>query len=620
MEALQIFMWYMLIIAAILLSIFGVDDFFFDAVYWSRYFYRIWKTRKYKKLTYLDLINAEEKKIALIIPCWQEDEVIGDMLRYNLPSIDYSRYIDYTNYDVFVGLYPNDQKSINIVKQLAKEFGHLHLAIAPHPGPTSKADNLNSVYQYICNYEKEHNIKYDIIVMHDAEDIIHPLSFKLYNFLIPRKDMIQIPVFPLAISLWNFTHWTYCDEFAEHHTKNMVVRETLKGFVPSAGVSTAFNKIAIDKLAAEQNGKPFSAESVTEDYDLALRLQLKNIKAIFLVQTIERIIKKKHWWSFGKSVFTKVKEFIATRSLFPTQYDASIRQRSRWFFGIALQEWANIGWPGKFMFKYLLFHDRKSSIGIFIVGFAYIVGIYWIIIYILSLTNPNINNLAYYFNRDPWVKILILISTIWMLNRILQRVIATTRVYGLFAGLMSILRIVYVNIIGLHVVTRALIYFTTGIKITRKVKWIKTKNRFPLETQLETYRTNIGDILVRKELITYDDLKKALKIQQKTGEKIGDILINQKKITKLQLIQTLAYEYNVPIKKVDLSKTLSKEDLSIVPKHTYEWLISNQIYPLTFHKNALILASVDFIPPKLQQEIQKKIFPIRTKFVIADQD
>ncbi len=78
--------------------------------------------------------------------------------------------------------------------------------------------------------------------------MIHQLSLKLYNYLIPRKDMIQLPVLPLEVNYFNFTHWVYNDEFAESHTKDIIVREAIHGLVPSAGVGTAFSRKAIEML------------------------------------------------------------------------------------------------------------------------------------------------------------------------------------------------------------------------------------------------------------------------------------------------------------------------------------------------------------------------------------
>ncbi len=54
--------------------------------------------------------------------------------------------------------------------------------------------------------------------------MVHPLSMELFNHLIPRKDMVQLPVIPMEMPLRHFTAGTYMDEFAESHTKDLLVR------------------------------------------------------------------------------------------------------------------------------------------------------------------------------------------------------------------------------------------------------------------------------------------------------------------------------------------------------------------------------------------------------------
>ena len=244
-------MWYVLVSLACLFVISGMDDLFFDGYYWVRYLVRLWKTRHYQPLSYEQLAQKEEQRIAVLIPCWHEARVIGTMLKHNCYSIDY------TNYSFFVGVYPNDPETVNEVQEVTQSIKNVHCVVGPTPGPTNKAANLNAVYEYIRVFEKSLETPFNLFVFHDSEDIIHPLSFKLYNYLIPRKQMIQIPVFPLEINYWNFTHWLYADEFSENHTKDIIVREFINGHVPSAGVGTAFSREALSTLEDPKTKMPY---------------------------------------------------------------------------------------------------------------------------------------------------------------------------------------------------------------------------------------------------------------------------------------------------------------------------------------------------------------------------
>ena len=56
------------------------------------------------------------------------------------------------------------------------------------------------------------------------------------------------------------------------HGKEMVVRGALGAGLPSAGVGCAFSREALGRLAEARGGLPFDSDSLTEDYELGLRI------------------------------------------------------------------------------------------------------------------------------------------------------------------------------------------------------------------------------------------------------------------------------------------------------------------------------------------------------------
>lgn len=348
---------------------------------------------------------------------------------------------------------------------MASYSKNVQCVVGDAPGPTNKAANLNSIYQYVKEYEQQSGQVFDIFVFHDAEDVIHPLSFKLYNYLIPRKQMIQIPVFPLTVSYWNFTHWLYADEFSENHTKDIIVRESIGGHVPSAGVGTAFWRHALELLASPETGLPFSVDSLTEDYRTSLMIRMLGLKQIFVTQTIEHMQWKKRGIFRRRYVLKKEKEFVATRALFPTEYKKAVRQKARWIIGIVFQEWLHAKWPKSWRVRFTLFHDRKSFITHFISGFGYFVLLFWLLYTVLTYDHPQYPSLQEQFNFHPEAWWLIVTVTLLMVQRMIQRFIAVTRIYGLTPALLSIPRVFYGNLLNLHALIRAYkVYFTTSKK------------------------------------------------------------------------------------------------------------------------------------------------------------
>ena len=155
---------------------------------------------------------------------------------------------------------------------VAQAEPRVRIVTGREPGPTTKADCLNRLWQALLADEAAEGRRAKAVVLHDAEDVVHPAELRLFDGLIERFDLVQLPVLPLIHpnSRWLGGH--YADEFAESHGKDMVVRGALGAGLPSAGVGCAFSRKALGLLAERRGGLPFDADSLTEDYELGLRI------------------------------------------------------------------------------------------------------------------------------------------------------------------------------------------------------------------------------------------------------------------------------------------------------------------------------------------------------------
>jgi adsorption protein B len=364
---------YLYMLAIVVGSIYafsGITDSVFDLYYIYRAVRRFFLSRNWPKLTLERLEAREQQKIAIIIAAWHEEDVIAQTLTNACETIRYR------NYDIFVGTYPNDPATQSEVDRIAQKYPRVHKVVTADDGPTNKAANLNQVFQAIKDFEQRTNQRYEILLMHDSEDVIHPYSLLVCNYLIPRMDMIQTPVFPMDVSLRKVTHWTYADEFAENHTKLLLVRELTGGFVPSAGVGTAFTKRAFQLMALASNSDVFTPGSLTEDYELGLRMNLRGIRAAFVLVNIPS----------PKSLETgkrNMADWVATRAVFPLKFRQAVRQKTRWTIGIALQGWQNLGWQGSLSVRWNLFQDRKALLTTPANFLGYFVFFYFILYQIL---------------------------------------------------------------------------------------------------------------------------------------------------------------------------------------------------------------------------------------------
>lgn len=84
-----------------------------------------------------------EARLAVLIPAWDEGAVIGAMLRHTL-----GRWAGEA-LTVFVGVYPNDPATIAAVREIAEFDDRVRMVPLDHPGPTTKADCLNTLWQAV---------------------------------------------------------------------------------------------------------------------------------------------------------------------------------------------------------------------------------------------------------------------------------------------------------------------------------------------------------------------------------------------------------------------------------------------------------------------------------------
>lgn len=605
-------LWSVLVFTTCCFLISGLDDLFFDIFYWYYMIWRMWVLRHSKDLVYEKCYDLPQKRIAVMVACWHEAGVIEVMLRHNAYSIDYD------NYDIFVGVYPNDPATVAAVQSVADSIAHVKCVVGMQPGPTNKASNLNSIYSFITEYEKNNNLTYDIFVLHDSEDIIHPLSFKLYNYLIPKNAMVQLPVFPLEVSLMQITHWIYAAEFSEAHTKDMIVREQIGGLVPSAGVGTGFSREALHLLQANRGGVPFATNTLTEDYSTALQIRLYGLREIFVLQYVYRTKWRKRWFYFGSIRSYVVKEYIATREMFPTEYMKSVRQKSRWVLGIAFEEWINTGWGGNIATIYTLIHDRKALFTHFITGVFFITVPFWILYAYFTIGKPDYPTLQDQFELNPWVWHAIVFASCLMLIRIIERMIALYRIYGIIPALLSVPLILYGNIINLHALIRAYGQFIFSPKTKLgSTKWEKTDHEFPGQQILLPNKFKLGDILVENKMLTSQQLRDALREQFKTGEKFGQLLVRLKLITPSQLNKTIAGQYDLTLVEESAAKPLPQSAIGISP-FDYDRLIRAHCLPIAIDKKIMTIAIVDPSNELLLAAILEWIHPYTAKFVMVN--
>jgi adsorption protein B len=501
METLQTVFLVLAYTAAIGFFIFGLDDVLFDL----QYLRRLRGKRSKPAVSLETLRNEHEKLIAVFIPAWNEGGVVNRMADYA------RRTLQYDHYDLFIGVYANDPETNRCVDELVKTSPRIHKAVVPHDGPTSKADCLNHIHRAMRACEIPGRREYRIIALHDAEDILHPLTLRIYNHYVPDQlDMGQLPVFPLALSPW--THWvgnTYLDEFAELHTKDMYAREAMGGVVPSAGVGTAFSRRAIDYLASKNDGNPFPGTSLAEDYMVGLELSAAGFRTGFIDHPVRRNVPRRD--SKGRARPPKtVVDRVAVRENFPRRFGQAVRQKARWILGTAFQGWENAGWRGGLATRYTLLRDRRAPVVHTINAAGYCV-----VAYMLADFGVRHSELANTVHIRPlfadhgllWK--IVLVDTALLAYRVGQKAWHVSALSGPMQGFFSIPRYPLANLINMCATARASFLYTRHRLTGRPLAWAKTKHEFPEHPESGAFARTIEDALIdegvvlRRELESY---------------------------------------------------------------------------------------------------------------------
>ncbi|HTX03351.1 MAG TPA: glycosyl transferase family protein, partial [Candidatus Acidoferrales bacterium] len=509
----------MIVASAVLFAVMGIDDALLDVAYWVHRWYRWLVARHYSPLTLEQLREKEQQRVAIFIPCWQEHDVVDKMVELACSSIQYAHY------DLYIGVYPNDPLTMEKAKQVAEQFPRVQVVINALDGPTTKAQNLNQMWAAML--QREGGQPYAIVVLHDVEDVIHPLSLQLYNYLIPRRDMVQLPVFPLERPWNKWTAWTYADEFAENHLKDLVARETFGSFVPCAGVGCAFNRPALEAKSV-RTGELFPTESLTEDYQLGLHFRQSGLSTIIVHQRL----------GFGRAQHvTTAAAYVATREYFPDNFTAAIRQKARWIVGICFQAWQQTGWTGNLFTRYTLYRDRKAILANLLVLLGYGVFAAAIGLWIWARFDPAVAQPRIDAGWWPLLWAVLVFSIL----RVVQKAYFVKTIYGTRQGVLSMLRIPWSGIINAFATVRACRLFLVSQLTGAPLVWTKTAHAFPTRAALAEYRRQLGEVLIEQDLVNTEDVALAL-TERRVGERIGETLVRLGYLTRRQLAGAVAMQ------------------------------------------------------------------------------
>lgn len=395
---------------------------------------------------------------AVFIPAWHEAEVIGATVGHALSAWQQREL------RLYIGCYRNDPATIASAMSAAARDPRVRLVIHDRDGPTTKADCLNRLYGALSEDELRSGVRARSVILHDAEDMVHPAALVVLDEALDGAAFVQLPVRPepLPGSPWVSGH--YADEFSESHAKAMVVRDALGAAIAAAGVGCAIDRDVLAQLAEARKAElerndgpmqgrfagPFAAECLTEDYELGWRIARSGRRGRFL------------------RLRDADGQLVATRSYFPGTVSAAVRQKTRWVHGIAFQGWDRLGWWGQGIDLWMALRDRRGPLVALVLFVAYLLvvmggalGLAAAVGLVSPVAMPNELRL---------LMVLCLVGLGW---RVAFRFVFTTREYGLAEGARAVLRIPVANIIAIVSGRRAFSAYVRTLGGSA-VRWDKT--------------------------------------------------------------------------------------------------------------------------------------------------
>lgn len=430
----------LMLFAAVGLLIGGLDELAVDLCFWAG---RL--LRRQPRLSVATLPPAPALRFAVFVPAWDEAGVIGPMLRTLLDRWGGEEY------RVYVGTYPNDAATAAVARTVAD--ARVRVVVGPRPGPTTKADNLNALWHALA----ADDWAADAIIVHDAEDVVHPAELRVFGGLLAANDVIQLPVLPIVGAGVSTVSAVYGDEFAESHTRLMTVRAAIGAGLPLAGTGCCLAIGRLKEVAVRRGGLPFDADSLVEDYELGLDLAKAGARGCFA------------------RVRDEQGALVAVRAIFPATLGAAIRQKSRWIGGIAFAGWDRTGWAraGAVGDHWMRGRDRRAPLAMLILTAAYLAGFAW-----------GVSATVHWATDAPpsplsaLLRLLLNANLVLLGWRLLMRMAFTGRVYGAWQALLSIPRFVVGNLVALAATPRALLLYLRMLRGAPPI-WEKTDHVFP---------------------------------------------------------------------------------------------------------------------------------------------
>ena len=123
----------------------------------------------------------------------------------------------------------------------------------------------------------------------------------------------------------------------------------------------------------------------------------------------------------------------------------------------------------------------------------------------------------------------------------------------------------------------------------------------------------LGEILVKRGLITQDELKDALQYQSINKEFLGQILLRKGLITERQLLEALSEQLGIPL----VSLEGVKIDLRLTDMFSKSLILDHKCFPLRQTADMIIMAVTDPLDAWVVTQAEEEVKDYRVERVLV---
>src|SRR5918996_3836131 len=99
----------------------------------------------------------------------------------------------------------------------------------------------------------------------------------------------------------------------------------------------------------------------------------------------------------------------------------------------------------------------------------------------------------------------------------------------------------------------------------------------------------LGEMLLARQLLTAEDIERALELQKERGEKIGKIFVDAGFVAARDVLGALSEQLHVPLVSIDGPPAVSPETEKLSPRFLRQF----RCLPVALHDSSLTLAMAD---------------------------